>query len=259
MKFVDVCVIIPTADPNRKNLLIRALKSIHKQTYKPKEVFIVDNHKNLSNNNTINFFNKKYGTNFKYFKYLKKGGGFGVRNYFSKNCKSKYLAFLDDDDYWSKNYLKRFYEINLKEKSDLYVCETINVNEKFIKLYNFYIPLKFEINKIGLRNPGIRASSTILNKKTFLEMGGYDLKLSSGSGDKDLLLRIIKKGFKYTVIKERLVYYTIHKNQHSKNFELLYKSSKEFYNKNKNDLNFLDKIRFKKKILIFYIKKLFLF
>ena len=96
-------VIIPTY--NRPIFLLRAVKNVDKQIIKPKEVFIVDNHP--SGINKFIFLKAKTlcNLNLKYLRFNSKGGALGARNYAAKFSKSKYIAFLDDDDFWNKNYM----------------------------------------------------------------------------------------------------------------------------------------------------------
>ena len=62
------------------------------------------NNKNLNNRFLIKKFNDNSSINFKYFKFTKKGGAFGVRNFIVKKISTPYVAFLDDDDFWDKDY-----------------------------------------------------------------------------------------------------------------------------------------------------------
>ena len=120
----DLTVLISTYDPKRKELLNKAIRSIKNQTLKPKEVIIVDNNKELNNRYLVNKLNDNSSISFKYFKFTKKGGAFGVRNFFVKKISTPYVAFLDDDDFWDKNYLLEFSKLNNYKKYDLILTNT---------------------------------------------------------------------------------------------------------------------------------------
>ena len=98
-----VSIIIPYS--NKKKYLKKTLNSVFAQTYKNFEVlFIYDDpdksdyelfKKYLSKSKVKVFFNKK-----------NLGAGFS-RNKGLKYAKGKYIAFLDSDDLWKKNKLKK--------------------------------------------------------------------------------------------------------------------------------------------------------
>lgn len=129
-KYFSYSVIIPTY--NRPNLLLRALESVNNQTIEPKEVFIADNHPFYKNKiiyyKAINLFK----LNIKYLKIHSKKGALGSRNFASKLSTSKYLAFLDDDDFWDKKYIQKVCEKFQETKSKLNITEynVVDINKK---------------------------------------------------------------------------------------------------------------------------------
>jgi len=252
----SVTVLISTYDPFREKLLLKAINSIMQQSYKPQEVIIVDNHINLNNRLLIKRFNKKKNIKFKYIKYTKPGGAFAVRNFVIKNLKTNYVAFLDDDDFWHKDYLKHFVKVNHNKDYDLILTNT-NCIKKNQKNKIFHIDHRdFNVEKIGLYNPGIRSSATIVKRKSFLKVNGYDLKLYYGSADKDFLVKIIKNKMKIKIMKRVLVNYLLHENSHSRNSFLMLKSVIEYYKKHNHQINLINKIRYFKKIIYLYFLNL---
>jgi glycosyltransferase involved in cell wall biosynthesis len=96
---VDISVVIPTY--NRYNFLKRAIKSVLNQTFKAKEIIVVDDG---SDDNTY-----KIKDEFKDIKYIYYNENMGVsfaRNIGILNAKYDYVAFLDSDDEWHKDKLK---------------------------------------------------------------------------------------------------------------------------------------------------------
>ena len=102
----NISVIIPTY--NRVSLLKKAIYSVLTQTYKDFEIIIIDNYstdgtlKYLQqlNDKRVNFYQVRNN------RIIAKSRNFGI----SKSL-GKYIAFLDDDDWWDKNKLL---ESNLK-------------------------------------------------------------------------------------------------------------------------------------------------
>ena len=146
-----VSIIIPTH--NRFDSLLLSLKSVSKQTYKDFEVIIVNdgsederyrNHQFDSNVFVIHLENNS----------VKENGYFSdsVRNHGIDRASGKYIAFLDDDDYWFSNKLEK--QINKLESSDLkMVCSEASSNYGLYdetatkKLFNDQIVFN-EISKI---------------------------------------------------------------------------------------------------------------
>lgn len=249
----SITVLISTFDPKRKGLLLKAINSIINQSNKPKEVILVDNNKNLNNRFLIKKFNDNSSINFKYFKFTKKGGAFGVRNFIVKKISTPYVAFLDDDDFWDKDYLLEFSKLNNYKKYDLILTNT-NFIQNGKKNEIFHIDERdFTIEKIGLYNPGIRSSATIVKTKSFLKIKGYDLKLYYGSADKDFLVNFIKAGMKIKINKKVLVNYLLHPQSHSRNSMLMFKSILKYYKKHKENIGNIYKLRYFKKIFKLYL------
>ena len=250
-----VSIIIPTYD--RFDSLMKAIESIENQTYKNFEMIIIDDaskdnrYKNLEDNKNLNVIHLKKNS-------VEAKGYFSdsVRNHGIKDASGKYIAFLDDDDYWNKNYLKEFQRINYKKNYDLILANTFFV-KKNKKREIFHIDINdFTVEKIGLYNPGIRSSATIIRRKSFLDINGYDLKLYYGSADKDFLSRFIKKKKKIKILKKVLVNYRIHESSHSRNTHLMLMSTIKYFSKYFFEISFFYKLRYLKKIFYYLILNL---
>ena len=230
---------------NRNLLLQRSLKSVLDQSLQPKEIIIINNH----NKDIKKKFKSK---KIKYYNLIKNFGSANGRNIGASLAKGKFLAYLDDDDFWHKDYLKHFVKINYDKDYDLILTNT-NCIKKNQKNKIFHIDHRdFNVEKIGLYNPGIRSSATIVKRKSFLKVNGYDLKLYYGSADKDFLVKIIKNKMKIKIIKRVLVNYLLHENSHSRNSFLMLKSVIEYYKKHNHQINLINKIRYFKKIIYLY-------
>ena len=111
---------------NKCDYLEQAISSVIKQSYKNWQLFIIDdNSKDLSRN-----ILKKYKKNKRISIYLlksNKGPAF-CRNIGLQKSSSKWIAFLDSDDFWPKNKLKSQMNFMLKNK----------INFSFTDYYSFY-------------------------------------------------------------------------------------------------------------------------
>src|SRR5574343_122865 len=109
----SIDAIIPTY--NQSMFILDAIKSIENQTYKPLNIFIIDDG---SNDDTFDIVNKYIPTSQIPIIYHKKenGGPNSARNFGLKLSKADFVAFLDSDDTWDKDKLSE--QINLFEKSE---------------------------------------------------------------------------------------------------------------------------------------------
>ena len=110
--FPKVSVIIPTY--NRPHLIGRAIQSILNQTYQNFEIVVIDDSPNDETEKVV----KKFGdARIKYIhnkirSNLPKARNQGVRE---SSSDSKYIAFLDDDDEYLPQFLKKVIEVFEKE------------------------------------------------------------------------------------------------------------------------------------------------
>lgn len=210
MDNVEISIIVTVY--NRENTISRALQSIEEQTFKDFEVIIVDD-ESTDNSSRIcqNFCAKKL--NWKFFK-LKHVGVAKAREYAIQNASGKYIAFLDSDDFFEKNFLE--VSMNNINDSDILIC-----NYKLF--YN-----KFKANNIFFHQSGTFNKSYILRKivsdlsiKSFLWNKIFKRKLFdnifipdvSCYEDKIICIQLFSKIKKCSIIKNKL--YNYHKNPKS--------------------------------------------
>lgn len=106
----NVTVVIPFY--NRARFLKRLLDSIEKQTLAPKKIFIVDNGSSLEQTNIAwdiigshKLFNKCC-----FLSSIGRGNANYARNVGYYLADTKYVAFLDSDDWWEENHLSQSLE-----------------------------------------------------------------------------------------------------------------------------------------------------
>ena len=204
--YVDTTVIIPTKG-KRLNLLINAIDKIYNNIYLPKKIIIViDN--NISAYKNLKLLFKTYNNIIIKHNSDKKGVS-ATRNYGVKFVNTKYISFLDDDDYWDKNYLKEVFSENnfdislagFKKKK-----ESSFVNEKLP-------PLELKSNYFLVKNPGIRGSNITITKELFKKIGGFNENLLSFN-DMDFGLKLCKQKYiKYKSVQKHLVIFNSHNNE----------------------------------------------
>ena len=195
---MDISVVIPTY--NRYNFLKRAIKSVLNQTFKAKEIIVVDDG---SNDNTYKI--KDEFKDIKYICYNENKGVSFARNIGILNAKYDYVAFLDSDDEWHKDKLKEQVDF-FKKNKDYLICYT---DEKWIRgdvVVN--VPKKYQkyggdIFKECLEYCIIAPSSVMMHKKLFNSVGLFDESLEVCE-DYDLWLRVANS-YKIGLVDKKLI------------------------------------------------------
>ena len=99
---ITVSAIIPTY--NRANIVIRAIQSVLNQTYQNFELLVIDDG---SQDNTEEIVTGIHDNRIKYIRHEKNKGVAAARNTGIEAAKGEFIAFLDSDDEWLPNKLKR--------------------------------------------------------------------------------------------------------------------------------------------------------
>ena len=102
---MDISVVITTC--NRPAFLKEALEGIAAQTYKPKEVIVVNDCSEISYESALDAIKKVNG---KHILLKERSGANRARNIGIEECSGEIIAFLDDDDIWLPNYLSEISE-----------------------------------------------------------------------------------------------------------------------------------------------------
>lgn len=147
--------------------IFEALLSVIKQNFKNYEIIVVDTYFSKKRKKILStkFISSKI--KIKYLKYHNKLFATGARNFAAKKSHGEYLAFLDDDDKYKKNYLSSLFEIIKHKSYDLILTEFSEFNKKKI-LRRHYISKKFQIDDVYVYNPSVLPSNLVIKKKHFL-------------------------------------------------------------------------------------------
>lgn len=207
---IGISVIICTH--NRASYLVRSIENITNQTLQKElyEIIIVDNRSTDNTKNIVfNFIFEGY--NIKYFLEPKLGLS-NARNRGIYESKFKYLIFLDDDAFASKDLLKLYFDAFTKIETPP-AC----IAGKIILDYEVPKPKWFP------QNPGFEKSLTYLNygdKDRFLQYANYEYPYGANMGIvKSFLLDIGgfdsnlgRKGGNLLSGEESKVFYDLYKN-----------------------------------------------
>jgi glycosyltransferase involved in cell wall biosynthesis/nucleoside phosphorylase len=213
---VKVSVVIPVY--SREHTIKRAIDSVLAQSYQADEVIVVDDD---STDRTFSLL-KGYGRKIKIISLSKNAGPSKARNEGVRFARNEWIAFLDSDDEWEKDKLKKqvrylttypFYEI--MQSDEKWIRNNIRVNQR-----------KYHVKKDGwmfdesLERCMISPSSVLVRRSLLERYGQFDEELPVCE-DYDLWLKITRYhpvGFdpNMSVIK-----YGGHEDQLSRKFPMM--------------------------------------
>lgn len=247
---------IVTVNYNGEKFLIRLLDSLTNQTYKDFDLYFVDNgssdkslgiideYKNLLDIKIIKL-DKNYG--------FAKANNIGIDRAIENNC--EYVITLNNDIELDKNCINNVNETVEKEKDKYGVFQILMINyferNKIdaaginFDRYSFPIQIGYNdnidiINSISEEIAGPCAGAAVYSSRSLnsvREKNGdyFDSRFFAYYEDVDLVLRLIKKGFKSLLIKNAMVYH-IHSGTGSEGskFKAYYLSRNLFFYLRKN-------------------------
>ena len=222
---------------NSGEFLKKSIKSVIFQSYKNWELIIFDN---CSNDNTKSEILKfKKIKKIKYFRSKKFYSLYNARNLAIKKTRGSLISFLDADDWWSKNKLKKqvkFLEQNKEYNivySNLYL---FNEKKNKISLFSKKKLYNGKITQLLLDDFKMPILTTMLRKKIFYKYS-FD-KNYNIIGDFDLFVRLSLKE-KIFSIQEPLAFYRIHySNMTTKKIDLHISELEKWFSKNNNKKKF---------------------
>tara|TARA_B100000700_G_C14884796_1_gene779787 strand:- start:146 stop:1051 length:906 start_codon:yes stop_codon:yes gene_type:complete len=208
-------VVIPTY--NNKDYLKKAIQSVLNQSFKEYEIIVVDNFSSDGTEKLISDMNEKKVT------FVKKNNN-GViarsRNLGINQSKSKWVAFLDSDDAWYPDRLKKIYNF-LKKEGDNFqvVCtdELIIDKVRGVKRVWKYGPYRnnFYENLIKFGNC-ISTSGSVVNRDYLLKnkIMFNENELFSPIEDYDFWMLLAKNKAKFKFINEVMGEHLFHKESY---------------------------------------------
>ena len=193
---MKITVIIPTY--NRESFLSKAIESILNQTVKADEIIIIDDGSTDNTKELIHKYSVKYI-------YQNNSGVSSARNHGIQLSSNAWICFLDSDDIWEENKLEKQIAFHNKNPHILFshTDELWIFNNKVIKQKKHQLKSQGFCFQKNIANTIIGASTVIINKKIFDDIGYFDEELSVCE-DYDIWLRILIK-YELGLIDEKLI------------------------------------------------------
>lgn len=235
-------IVIPTF--NQCDFLKVAISSVLNQSYKNYEIIVIDNFSKDGTHNFIKTLKKKV-----IYRRIKNRGIIAKsRNLGIKIAKGKWICFLDSDDSWSDDKLKKTYDLIKINNFDL-ICNDEWVEDKTYNTKKFwsYGPFEknFYENLILFGNRNSTSASSV--KKNFLinnKINFNEKKIFVTAEDYDFFLKIAFHGGVFHYLHEPLGTHVFHEKSESAKLTRLFKAQmnvlkfhsfkiQKFSNKNK--------------------------
>ena len=197
-KKLKIDIILPNY--NSSKFIEKTINSVLQQSYKDWKLIIVDDFSNKETKKILKKFENK--KNIKIY-WLKKNRGAGFcRNYAIKKSNYPYLAFIDSDDIWKKEKLKK--QILFMKRNNCFFSYTNyeTFGDKCRKIKN---PIKLDYSKF-IRNTSI-ATSTMMVKRDKIN----NIKFTNSKICEDYFFKckILKKISKANCLNKYLTYYRV--------------------------------------------------
>jgi len=204
-----VSVVMPTY--NRKKTIGRAIESALAQTYKNIEIIVVDDGSTDGTKEVVAAYLKNPAVRYIY---EENKGCVVARNEGIERARGKYIAILDDDDFWcDKDKIKK--QVDFLEKNRDYILVgggAIKIDSRGKEVAKYLLPEKDEdIRKKILTYNAIAHVTILFKKDAWQKIGGYD-KYFDGLEDWELINRIGAIGKIYN-IQEIFAVYSSHNKE----------------------------------------------
>lgn len=186
-----ISIVIPLY--NKENYILETVQSVLNQTYINFELLIVNDG---STDDSLSIVQSIQDNRIKIIN-LPNGGVCKARNTGISQAKSEWIAFLDADDWWDKNFLAEMVQTIKEYPSEkVFATGRSRIFKQNVKRYNNpYLP-KFETTKtidyikvISKYLPPINSSNSIINKNVLQKAGLFNIEQKLHE-DHDLWLRI---------------------------------------------------------------------
>lgn len=195
----EITVIVPCY--NVEQYVERCIKSLLNQTYNKIKIILVDDYSTDNTRDIIKKYEKKYSNISAIYNKQNKHIGYS-RNVAIQKVKTKYIAFIDSDDWVEPNFFQVLYDAITEQDADIAICDI------YLKHDNPAADFRVEMydskpNRFGLINTGLAASSS---NKLFKTSVLKSFKYPEGIINEDVPV-VLAIMYKYKTVYTDKVYY----------------------------------------------------
>lgn len=240
-----VSAIIPTRD--RPDMLIRAVRSVARQSYRDIEIIIVDD--GCMYDVEARVRKEDDLRSCRVIRNTRTPGAPGARNTGFYQSQGAFLGFLDDDDEWMPNKIEKQIAAFQNSKSQVGIVCTEDIVVTGTEKYIRQIKLEGDVfTSLCREHAAGNTSNPLIKRHVFEEAGLFDEDMISGQ-DTDLWLRIAKR-YHFTTVNEPLALIYRHGSERiTKNRQKQILGMYRLLRKHWTDLHLQRKYRLTKRII----------
>lgn len=198
MTELTVTCVIPTH--GRPEYLREALESVLAQTLKPLEIIVVSDDGNEESAAVVGHFQSRE-VPVHFLRNDAHPGASGSRNLGASGARGEWLAFLDDDDLWTPEFLEHSAQC-IEESNTELVVSWVEMFRRDRRADGVNIRPGITAREAGSRTPGLTGSNFVIRRARFEALGGFDVDLRV-LNDIDLMYRYLLDGGTYEVNSHR--------------------------------------------------------
>lgn len=205
-----VTILIPVY--NGSNYLKEAIESALAQTYKNKEIIVVND--GSTDNGKTKEIALSYKDKIKYYE-KENGGAPTALNYGIERMTGDYLSWLSHDDLYYPNKVERqIEEIKKYDENTILFSDFDLIDENGVKFDTVYCNHDMLMQKpdYAVLRGAIGGITLLIPKKALDDCGKFNKELRC-TQDYDMWFRMIQKGYKFVHMQEVLTMTRIHRNQ----------------------------------------------
>lgn len=182
---------------NYEEFIKQAIDSVINQTYKNLEIILIDD---ASNDNSRKIY-ERFREKIKIVEHKANIGITKTRNEALKLVSGKYMIFLDADDFWDADYLKKMLEVAEKNRADV----TYSNWRKFGDLNEISDQPEFQPTLLQLQQLHV-APASLMKISSVRKYKFESMKIAE---DWDFFLKLSLEGLKFTLAKDCFFNYRI--------------------------------------------------
>jgi glycosyltransferase involved in cell wall biosynthesis len=232
---------------NSKKVIKQTLDSVLNQTFNNFEYVIIDGNSTDGTRDILNGYASKFAKKKIHFKFISENdnGIYEAMNKGVQLSQTKYITFLNSDDYLHYEFVQNMNDYLLKNFDFVYSSIYFIRNKKVKVFTPDIIDSNFKFNKMPFTHPGL-----VVKKEIFDEIGYFNPNLKYAADLNWIFKMLEKKSFTSILNPNPLIYFTIGGSGNS------LKSLNESFHiyRKYNSLFFVSKYYFKTLLMLFLSK-----